>query len=110
MPLLSSADFLFKINLFQGNFRNTIRVSNSFDPGQVRRSVGYQQMIKVAASKVRSISFTVNCEYFHSQLIRAFAFTNDPEYSFTFNSLCFHSHLTLECFHSQLTLCVFIHS
>ena len=37
--LLSSADFL-KINFFKKSFRNTIRVTNRLDPGQVRHYVG----------------------------------------------------------------------
>ena len=40
MLLLSSADFFFKINFFKKSFRTTIRVSNSLDPDQDRRSVG----------------------------------------------------------------------
>ena len=37
---LSSADFFFKIIFFENSFRNTIRMSKSLDPDQVRRSVG----------------------------------------------------------------------
>ena len=40
MLLLSSADFLFKINFLKNSFRNTIRVSNCLDPNQERLSVG----------------------------------------------------------------------
>ena len=37
---LSSADFIFKINVFENCFRNTIRVLNSSNPDQSRRFVG----------------------------------------------------------------------
>ena len=36
---LLSADFFFKINFFQANFRNTITVSNCLDPDQARHFV-----------------------------------------------------------------------
>ena len=40
--LLLSADFFFKTNFFssKNSFRNTVRVSNSFDPDQDQLSVG----------------------------------------------------------------------
>ena len=40
MLLLSSADFFFKVNIFKKSFRNTIRLSNGFDPDQDRHFVG----------------------------------------------------------------------
>ena len=40
MLLLSSADFFSKSTFSKNSFRNTIRVSNSLDLDQDRRSVG----------------------------------------------------------------------
>ena len=37
---LSSADFFSKSTFSENSFRNTIRVSNSLDPGQARHFVG----------------------------------------------------------------------
>ena len=39
MVLLSFADFFSKLTFSKNSFRNTIRVSNGFDPDQDRRSV-----------------------------------------------------------------------
>ena len=39
MLKLSSADFFSKLTFSKNSFRNTIRVSNSFDPGQARHFV-----------------------------------------------------------------------
>ena len=38
--LLSSVDFLFRINSFENSFKNTIIVPNSLDSDQARRCVG----------------------------------------------------------------------
>ena len=40
MLLLTSDDFFFKINFFKKKFKNTIRVSNGFDPDQDLHFVG----------------------------------------------------------------------
>ena len=64
MLLLSSAVFFFKIIFYINSFRNTIRVSDGFDPGQDLHSVGpnlgpnckvYKQT-KVTTSKERVYS------------------------------------------------------
>ena len=74
MILLSSVSFFSKLSFSKNSFRNTIRVSNSLDPGQDRHSVGpdlgtncLQKLSaddKVAASKERAKHNTVKLGFF----------------------------------------------
>ena len=77
MLLLSSADFFSKVTISKNSFRNTIRVSNSLDPDQDRRSVGpdlgpncverSSADDKIAASR-QEIERERNCS--HAEVIR----------------------------------------
>ena len=60
MPLLSSAEFFFKLTFSKNSFRNTTKVSNSLDPDQTWFQTvckAYQQTKKVAAGMERVNGF-----------------------------------------------------